>query len=120
MSEFVERGGTIDEPHAVIMMKNGQFAAGIIQHPQTDMWQSWFSFFVGDLTCMTAHTERSDAERVVRIFVQGWKNGQLKDLQSTSELISSLPTDAPPSNLPSTVQFGVGQWIKGSRNFTQG
>ncbi|MGD1862064.1 MAG: hypothetical protein ACFB0E_19115 [Leptolyngbyaceae cyanobacterium] len=80
-----------------------QIACGVVRHPVTQNWQTWFSLFGTDITCIFASKSYDLAHSVRQMFVVELRSGCLMnsdrakafiaDLQNLtgSELIDPLP-----------------------------
>lgn len=75
------------------VLRDGEIATGIAQHPVTKRWQTWISLYGTDITCFTAHNERSDADKVARDIVEKWRSGNLRIQTEVTAFLNSLPSD---------------------------
>lgn len=67
-----------------------QFAAGWVQHPQTDLYQAWLSTNGLDVTCISAHRSMIQAEADVRALKALITSGDCYDDEKTATLIAQL------------------------------
>ncbi len=87
-------------------LEDHQIACGVIRHPVTQNWQTWFSLYGTDITCIFSTKQYDLAHSVRQMFVAELRAGLLNesdrarrfmaDLQSLegSELIDPLPQNA--------------------------
>ncbi|MEO1298776.1 MAG: hypothetical protein AAFW75_23945 [Cyanobacteria bacterium J06636_16] len=84
-------------------LQNHQIACGVVRHPVTQNWQTWFSLYGTDITCIFSSKSYGLAHAVRQMFVVELRSGCLTesdhaqsfmtDLQKIegSELIDPLP-----------------------------
>ncbi len=87
---------------ATTILSAGEMFCGIVQHPVTKRWQTWMSFHGNDISCLTAHNKRVDADQVARQILDAWESG-LENQEEVSAFMRSLPTDDVPDPLPQDV-----------------
>jgi hypothetical protein len=84
-------------------LEDHQIACGVVRHPITHNWQTWFSLYGTDITCIFATKSYGLAHAVRQMFVAELRAGCLsdcdrarafmQDIQSMAggELIDPLP-----------------------------
>ena len=87
---------------ATTILSDGEMFCGIVQHPVTKRWQTWMSFHGNDISCLTAHNLRENADKVARQILAAWESG-LENQDQVSAFMRSLPTDDVPDPLPQDV-----------------
>lgn len=87
-------------------LKDHQIACGVVRHPVTRNWQTWFSLYGTDITCIFASKSYGLAHAVRQMFVVELRAGYLADSDRAqtfmadiqkiegSELIDPLPQNA--------------------------
>ena len=95
---------TTNEPYVASQSRLGsyQYAAGVIQHPNTKLYQVWLSVGGLDVTCLSAHRsvkKANDALKDVRVLI---RSGGLYDEEETTTLFKKLElaSDETPKLLP--------------------
>jgi hypothetical protein len=83
---------TTNEPYVASQSRLGsyQYAAGVIQHPNTKLYQVWLSTSGLDVTCLSAHRDvkkANDDLEYVRVLI---RSGDLYDEEKTTELFKKL------------------------------
>jgi hypothetical protein len=87
-------------------LEDHQIACGVVRHPVTRNWQTWFSLYGTDITCIFATKSYGLAHSVRQMFVAELRAGCLNDSDRArafmtdiqaiegSELIDPLPQPA--------------------------
>ncbi|SRR5579883_316321 len=96
---------------AAVLLSNDQIACGIVLHPVTKKWQTWVSLHGIDITCLTAHNKREDADKVARQIVAAWEKG-LDNQSQVKAFFQSLPSDDVVDPLPHEVVMRLSRKIK--------
>jgi hypothetical protein len=68
-------------------LEDRQFAAGVIQHPVSGLYQPWISTNGLDVICVSAYYQQSAAEDDVQAFKALVTSGQIYDEEKTSALL---------------------------------
>jgi superfamily I DNA/RNA helicase len=95
----------------IVILSNSAIACGIIQHPISQRWQTWVSLYGTDITCLTAHKSREDADNVARQIVKAWESG-LEDQDQVTAFLGSLPSDGLVDPLPQDVVMRLSRKIR--------
>jgi hypothetical protein len=79
-----------------------QFAAGTIQHPGTQLYQVWISTNGLDVTCVSAHRDKSRAETALQEVKALISSDDLYDEEKVVAVLQKIKqeSDAEPSALP--------------------
>lgn len=67
-----------------------QIACGVVRHPVTHNWQTWFSLYGTDITCIFATKDYSLAHSVRQMFVAELRSGCLVDGDHARTFIADL------------------------------
>lgn len=67
-----------------------QIACGVVRHPITQNWQTWFSLFGTDITCIFASKDYGLAHSVRQMFVVELRSGCLVDSDRAKTFIADL------------------------------
>jgi hypothetical protein len=67
-----------------------QFAAGVIQHPDTGFYQCWLSTNGLDVTCVSANYEKKSAEANLRALKSLITSGDLYNEEKTAAVFEKL------------------------------
>jgi hypothetical protein len=68
-----------------------QIACGVICHPVTNNWQTWFSLYGTDITCIFASQDDDRAHRVQQLFLAELRSGGLVNSDRAKTFIADLP-----------------------------
>jgi hypothetical protein len=69
-----------------------QIASGVVRHPVTRNWQTWFSLFGTDITCIFSSKNYGLAHSVRQMFVAELRAGYLTDRERATSFMSELQT----------------------------
>jgi hypothetical protein len=97
------------------VLKDNELTTGIVQHPVTELWQTWISFTGNDIQCITAHANPDDADRVAKQIADAWSEGKYKTGEEVTAFIKSLPTDAVIDPLPQNIVMQLSQQALSAR-----
>ncbi len=83
-------------------LKPLQFAAGVIQHPDTGFYQCWISTNGLDVTCVSANYQKESAEANLRALKSLISSGDLYNEEKTASMFKKLEqnSDEKPRPLP--------------------
>ncbi len=73
-------------------------AAGVVQHAETRLFQTYLSLYSSDINLLTAHNCAEAAETVIRQIGQYWQSRP--DSHALAAFLVRLPADAEPQALP--------------------
>ncbi|MHC0067925.1 hypothetical protein ACWATR_34385 [Nostoc sp. UIC 10890] len=91
------------------VLEDNELTTGIVQHPVTGLWQTWISFTGNDIQCITAHTNRDDADWVAKQIADAWSEGKYQTQEEVTGFMKSLPTDSVIDPLPQDVVMQLSQ-----------
>ncbi|MEM1309650.1 MAG: hypothetical protein AAGF98_09245 [Cyanobacteria bacterium P01_H01_bin.153] len=69
-----------------------QIACGVVRHPVTHNWQTWFSLFGTDITCIFASKDYDLAHSVRQMFVVELRSGCLINSDRAKAFVAGLQT----------------------------
>jgi hypothetical protein len=89
------------------------YAAGVIQHPKTGLYQVWLSTNGLDVTCLSAHYDEQRAEADEQAVKAMISSGDLYDDEKPAALLRRLAqeSDEEPSPLPDELVRDITQEI---------
>jgi len=73
-------------------LEDHQIACGVVRHPVTANWQTWFSLYGTDITCIFASKDYGLAHAVRQMFVVELRSGCLVDGDRAKAFIADLQT----------------------------
>ncbi|MGF1458476.1 MAG: hypothetical protein ACFBSG_05555 [Leptolyngbyaceae cyanobacterium] len=73
-------------------LEDHQIACGVVRHPITHNWQTWFSLYGTDITCIFASKDYDLAHSVRQMFVVELRSGCLVDGDRAKTFIAELQT----------------------------
>lgn len=73
-----------------------QIAVGVIKNKRNNLWQVWASLDGNDVTCLSAHRNRSVAQTVADEFARAYENEELDTPEKVVAFIDSIQQDAMP------------------------
>lgn len=73
-------------------LEDHQIACGVIRHPVTHNWQTWFSLYGTDITCIFASKNYDLAHAVRQMFVAELRSGCLVDSAQAKRFMADLQT----------------------------
>jgi len=71
-------------------LEDHQIACGVVRHPVTRNWQTWFSLYGTDITCIFATKSYSLAHSVRQMFVAELRAGYLTDSDRAKAFMSDI------------------------------
>ncbi|RZM78851.1 hypothetical protein [Leptolyngbya iicbica] len=71
-------------------LQDHQLACGVVLHPVTHNWQTWFSLYGTDITCIFASKNYELARAVQQMFLAKLRAGELMDSDRAKAFISGL------------------------------
>ena len=71
-------------------LEDHQIACGVVRHPITRNWQTWFSLHGTDITCIFATKRYGLAHAVRQMFVAELRAGYLKDSDRAKAFMSDI------------------------------
>ncbi|NEQ46366.1 MAG: hypothetical protein F6K00_23610 [Leptolyngbya sp. SIOISBB] len=71
-------------------LEDHQIACGVMRHPVTRNWQTWFSLYGTDITCIFASKDYGLAQAVRQMFVVELRSGCLVDSDRAKTFIADL------------------------------
>ncbi|MEO1095622.1 MAG: hypothetical protein AAFX01_12050 [Cyanobacteria bacterium J06638_28] len=69
-----------------------QIACGVVRHPVTHHWQTWFSLYGSDITCIFASKSYGLAHSVRQMFVAELRSGVLTERDRAQAFMADLQT----------------------------
>lgn len=69
-----------------------QIACGVVRHPVTGNWQTWFSLYGTDITCIFATKDYGLAHAVRQMFVVELRSGCLMERDRAKRFMADLQT----------------------------
>lgn len=73
-------------------LEDHQIACGVVRHPITQNWQTWFSLYGADITCIFASKNYGLAHSVRQMFVVELRSGLLMDSDRARAFMADLQT----------------------------
>jgi hypothetical protein len=89
------------------MMSSGQYAVGIIQHPETRRWQPYVFTtheMRDELFFLSAHDDRDSAAFVAQTYSNGWLQYQTGHSQLMQRVAATIQAGHPPDPLPADAE----------------
>lgn len=71
-------------------LEDHQIACGVVRHPVTCNWQTWFSLYGTDITCIFASKSYGLAHAVRQMFVVELRAGYLAESDRAQNFMTSL------------------------------
>lgn len=71
-------------------LQDHQIACGVVRHPVTRNWQTWFSLYGTDITCIFSSESYGLAHTVRQMFVAELRAGCLVQQDHAQEFISGV------------------------------
>lgn len=71
-------------------LEDHQIACGVVRHPVTRNWQTWFSLYGTDITCIFATKNYGLAHSVRQMFVAELRSGCLSDSDRAKAFMSDI------------------------------
>jgi hypothetical protein len=71
-------------------LQDHQLACGVVLHPVTHNWQTWFSLYGTDITCIFASKDYDRAQAVQQVFLAELRLGGLVDRDRARTFIAEL------------------------------
>ncbi len=71
-------------------LEDHQIACGVMRHPVTRNWQTWFSLYGTDITCIFASKDYGLAHAVRQMFMVELRSGCLMDSEHAKTFIADL------------------------------
>ena len=71
-------------------LEDHQIACGVIRHPVTHNWQTWFSLYGTDITCIFSTKRYGLAHSVRQMFVVELRSGCLSDSDRAKAFMSDI------------------------------
>jgi hypothetical protein len=100
-------------------LEDHQIACGVVRHPITQNWQTWFSLYGTDITCIFASKDYGLAQSVRQMFVVELRSGYLVDSDRAKAFMADLRTLAGSElidPLPQTDLEALAQQIRWQRD----
>lgn len=69
-----------------------QIACGVVRHPVTQYWQTWFSLYGSDITCIFASKSYDLAHSVRQMFIAELRSGCLSEHRQAQAFVADLQT----------------------------
>lgn len=71
-------------------LEDHQIACGVVRHPITQNWQTWFSLYGTDITCIFATKSYGLAHSVRQMFIAELRAGCLTDSDRAKSFMGGL------------------------------
>ncbi len=108
-----ERAAFYAATDASAPLEQNQFAAGIVQHSESDLYQTWLSTNGLDVTCLCAHRDQAEADAALRALTAFLRSPQVHDPDAATALFTRLGQsgDEPPRPFPDSQVRQIGRGI---------